>query len=242
MDAITAIARRHSLTVIEDNAHGLFAQYRGKPLGTFGALATQSFHETKNFTCGEGGALIVNDPSLVERAEIVREKGTNRANFFRGMVDKYTWVSEGSSYLPSDVLSAFLLAQLEAKDAIQQARQTIWERYAQTLSAWAARSGVQMPFVPDHCRQSYHLFYLIMPTLDARAAFIRHLMERNIVGVFHYVPLHRSPMAHTLGSGDAICPVTDSISDRLVRLPMYNDMSASDQDRVLAAVEEFAVA
>jgi dTDP-4-amino-4,6-dideoxygalactose transaminase len=238
MDAIGAIAQRHGLTVIEDNAHGLYARYRGRYLGGFGALATQSFHETKNFTCGEGGALLVNDERYLERAEIIREKGTNRSRFFRGQVDKYTWVDLGSSYVQSDLLSAFLLAQLEARDAIQSRRREIWTRYATELSDWAAHFGIGIPFVPAHCEQSYHMFYLLLPTLEERTRFIQELKDNGVNAVFHYAPLHLAPEAKRIGArGD--CPVTESISDRLVRLPFYNSMTHDDQSTVISEVSSF---
>jgi len=238
MDAIMALAGEHRLAVVEDNAHGLFGRYRGKPLGTFGALATQSFHETKNLHCGEGGALLVNDPRLAERAEIIREKGTNRSRFFRGEVDKYTWVDLGSSYLPSDLLAAFLLAQLENADGIQQKRRTIWQFYADGLAGWARAAGVGLPFIPPHCDQAYHLFYLLMPSLEERQRLIAGLKERGILSVFHYLPLHCSPMGISLGGKPGDCPVCEEMSDRLVRLPFYNDLGIADQERIVSAVRE----
>ncbi|MCI0562151.1 MAG: dTDP-4-amino-4,6-dideoxygalactose transaminase, partial [Nitrososphaera sp.] len=179
MDAIMEIAGRHGVAVVEDNAHGLFGKYRGRYLGTFGCLATLSFHETKNFSCGEGGALLINDAALVERAEIIREKGTDRSRFFRGQVDKYTWVDVGSSYLSSDLLAAFLYAQLEAREEIQARRRRIWHGYYEQLQEWAAANEVGLPWVPAHCEQSYHLFYLLMPSPEARQALIAHLKERG---------------------------------------------------------------
>ncbi|HET7419904.1 MAG TPA: dTDP-4-amino-4,6-dideoxygalactose transaminase [Candidatus Dormibacteraeota bacterium] len=238
MDAIEAIAERHSVTVIEDNAHGLFGRYRGRLLGTFGRLATQSFHETKNFTCGEGGALLVNDPDLVERAEIIREKGTNRARFFRGLVDKYTWTDIGSSYLPSDVLSAILLAQLEAREAIQAKRRRIWNEYRDALERWAVDVGATLPTVPAECEQSYHMFYLLMPSLEARQRLIAHLRSEGILSVFHYVPLHLSAMGRRFGGAEGQCPVTEDISDRLVRLPFYNSLEEAQQARVVNAIRQ----
>jgi dTDP-4-amino-4,6-dideoxygalactose transaminase len=239
MDAILDVARQCNLKVIEDNAHGLFGRYQGQYLGTFGCLATQSFHETKNFTCGEGGALLVNDPALVERAEILREKGTNRSRFFRGQVDKYTWVDIGSSYLPSDILAAILLAQLEAREQIQQQRRALWDYYAEHLRDWAQARGIQLPCVPAHCEQTYHMFYLIMPSLEQRQAFIAHLRQREISSVFHYVPLHLSEMGRRFGGADGDCPVTEAMSDRLVRLPFYTQLRPEDQARVVAAATEF---
>lgn len=236
MDAIGEIASRHGIAVVEDNAHGLFGSYRGRMLGTFGDFATQSFHETKNITCGEGGALVVNDQRYVERAEIIREKGTNRARFFRGQVDKYGWVDLGSSYVVSDVLAAFLFAQLERWPTIQAKRQAIWERYQAGLSEWAAGRGIRTPFVPAHCGQTYHMYYLIMPSLDERTAFITHLRQCGALAVFHYLPLHLSEYARRWGGRPGDCPVTEDISDRLVRLPFYTSMTEEDQKRVIDAV------
>jgi dTDP-4-amino-4,6-dideoxygalactose transaminase len=239
IDAIMDIARRHSLAVVEDNAHGLFAKYKGQFLGTFGCLATQSFHETKNFQCGEGGALLINDPQYIERAEIIREKGTNRSRFFRGQVDKYTWVDIGSSYLPSDMLAAFLLAQLEARDTIQAKRRRIWETYYAHLQDWAHAHNVQLPCIPAHCEQAYHLFYLLLPSLDVRQALITHLKARDILSVFHYLPLHLSDMGQKFGGRVGDCPVTETISDRLLRLPFYNDLPEADQANVIEAIQSF---
>lgn len=239
MDAILDIAHRHDLTVIEDNAHGLFGKYKDRYLGTFGALATQSFHETKNFTCGEGGALVINDPQFIERSEIIREKGTNRNRFFRGQVDKYTWVDIGSSYLPSDMLAAFLFAQLEARTQIQAKRRRVWEYYNESLQDWAANNGVRLPAIPDHCTQPYHMFYMLMPSLQSRQAFISHLKERGILAVFHYLPLHLSDMGKQFGGKEGECPVTEDISDRLVRLPFYNVLTEMDQARVVRAIQDF---
>ncbi len=239
MDAILEIAGRHGVPVVEDNAHGLFGKYKGKYLGTFGALATQSFHETKNFQCGEGGALLVNDERYVERAEILREKGTNRSRFFRGQVDKYTWVDIGSSYLPSDILAAFLLAQLEAREQIQGKRQRIWETYRAGLQDWADEFNVRLPVVPDYCEQTYHMFYMLMPSLATRTALIAHLKAQGILSVFHYLPLNLSGMGREFGGKEGDCPVTEDISDRLVRLPFYNDLTEDEQQRVIAAIQSF---
>lgn len=241
MDAILEIANRHGIPVIEDNAHGLFGKYKGKPLGTFGVMATQSFHETKNFTCGEGGALLINDPKYIEDAEILREKGTNRSRFFRGQVDKYTWVNVGSSYLPSEILAAFLLAQLEEREQIQSRRRQIWETYYKELGAWAEENHVSMPFVPAHCEQSYHMFYLLFPSLERRQAAIAHLKERGIQAVFHYLPLHLSPMGEKYGGKAGDCPVTEQISDQLLRLPFYTNMTEEEQMQVIEALKEFSV-
>jgi dTDP-4-amino-4,6-dideoxygalactose transaminase len=239
MDAICAIAQRHGIQIVEDNAHGLFARYKGKLTGTFGCLGAQSFHETKNITCGEGGALVINNSQLVERAMVIREKGTNRNRFLRGQVDKYTWVDLGSSYLPSDLLAAFLLAQLEARREIQNKRRRVWEYYWQHLQVWAQQSGVGMPFVPPECEQSYHMFYLILPSLRARQGLIEHLKSKGILSVFHYVPLHLSEMGHKFGAQPGDCPRTENISERLLRLPFYNDLTEQDQAYVVSSVTQF---
>jgi dTDP-4-amino-4,6-dideoxygalactose transaminase len=239
MDVIGSIAGKYNIPIVEDNAHGLFGKYKGRYLGTLGSLATQSFHETKNFTCGEGGALIINDPRFVERAEIIREKGTNRSRYFRGQVDKYTWVDIGSSYLPSDILAAFLYAQLEAREEIQKKRRQIWEMYLERLEAWAEGGGVQLPKVPAHCEQAYHMFYLLLPSLTSREALIEHLKSRGILSVFHYLPLHLSDMGRQFGGREGDCPVTEDVSDRLLRLPFYNDLSEEDQAKVVEAILEF---
>jgi dTDP-4-amino-4,6-dideoxygalactose transaminase len=240
MDEIMAIANRRNIPVVEDNAHGLFGKYRGKFLGTFGMLASQSFHETKNFSCGEGGALLINDPVLVERAEIIREKGTNRSRFFRGQVDKYTWVDIGSSYLPSDVLAAFLYGQLEQRDKIQSHRQRVWETYHSGLQAWAENNNVQQPFIPAHVEQAFHMYYLLLPNLEARQRFIQTLREHEIYTVFHYLPLHLSDMGAKFGGQPGDCPVTESVSERLVRLPFYNDLTETDQARVIETIQKFS--
>lgn len=239
MDAIMAIAREHGIAVVEDNAHALFARYKGRYLGTFGALATQSFHETKNFTCGEGGALLINDQAMVERAEIIREKGTNRSRFFRGQIDKYTWVDVGSSYLPSDMLAAHLWAQFEQADRVQARRKEIWGIYQQHLPDWAAAHGVGLPAVPPHVEQAYHMYYLILPSQGCRAALIDHLKHRGILSVFHYQPLHLSDMGVLFNGKAGDCPVTEDIADRLLRLPFYHALTRSEQDEVLAGLFSF---
>jgi dTDP-4-amino-4,6-dideoxygalactose transaminase len=239
MDAILEVAGRHGVPVVEDNAHGLFGKYKGRWLGTFGCLATQSFHETKNITCGEGGALLINDERFIERAEIMREKGTNRSKFFRGQVDKYTWVDIGSSYLMSDVLAAFLFAQLEVWRVIQQDRQRIWQAYHEQLAGWCNTNQVRQPIVPPHCEQAWHMYYLLLPSLRARTALIAHLKARGILAVFHYLPLHLSDMGRKFGGREGDCPVTEDVSDRLLRLPFYNSLSQDDQDQVIKAVLEF---
>ena len=241
IDDIMEIANHHGIAVIEDNAHGLFGKYKGKYLGTIGTFGTQSFHETKNIACGEGGALLINDENYIERAEIIREKGTNRSRFFRGEVDKYTWVDVGSSYLPSDILAAFLYAQLEGRQQIQDKRRKIWETYNVALQDWAEENGVGLPCIPNHCDQSFHMFYLLMPSLEQRQALIDHLKRNNILSVFHYMPLHLSKMGRSFGGKQGDCPVTEDISDRLLRLPFYYDLSEDDQTYVIAKIKEYQV-
>ncbi len=239
MDAIMAIARQNGLAVVEDNAHALFARYKGRYLGTFGELATQSFHETKNFTCGEGGALLINDDEMVDRAEIIREKGTNRSRFFRGQIDKYTWVDVGSSYLPSDMLAAHLWAQFELADQVQARRREIWDYYQLHLEQWAAAHGLGLPTIPAYVEQAYHMYYLILPSLDCRTALINHLKSRNILSVFHYLPLHLSDMGKQFEGQEGDCPVTEDIADRLLRLPFYHALTRAEQDEVLAGLFAF---
>ena len=239
MDAIRAACEPRGIAIVEDNAHGLFGRYRGQPLGTLGHLATQSFHETKNITCGEGGALLVNDPRFTERAEILREKGTNRARFFRGQVDKYTWVDVGSSYVVSDVLAAFLYGQLEKWEQIQARRRQVWEYYHLHLADWATANGVRQPFVPPHCDQAYHMYYLILPSLEARQGFIKHMKDQGILVVFHYQPLHLSEMGRRFGGEPGTCPVSEMAGDHLLRLPFFNDLTHADQSRIVNAVRGY---
>ena len=236
MDTILKIASGYGVPVVEDNAHGLFGLYKGRYLGTLGSLAKQSFHETKNFSCGEGGALLINEPKFAERAEIIREKGTNRNRFFRGMVDKYTWVDVGSSFLPSDILAALLYAQIEQHEQIQQKRKLIWNLYFSRLSDWAKENQIGLPHVPENCTPAYHLFYLLMPSLEARTKFIAILKAQQITSVFHYLPLHLSEMGLKFGGNIGDCPITESYSDRLVRLPFYNDLSNSDQIKIINCI------
>jgi dTDP-4-amino-4,6-dideoxygalactose transaminase len=239
MDALQDIASRRGLAIVEDNAHGLFGRYRGRALGSFGAMATLSFHETKNVTCGEGGALLINDERLIARGEIIREKGTERSRFFRGEVDKYSWCDLGSSYLLSDMLAAFLLAQLESADRIQARRRAMWEFYADGLASWAASFGAVLPCVPGHCAQAYHLFYLLLPSLEVRQALIAHLKARGIMSVFHYLPLHLSTMGQRFGGRRGDCPVTEQVSDRLLRLPFHGHLTDDDLGRIVEAIRAF---
>ncbi|MHB8834176.1 MAG: dTDP-4-amino-4,6-dideoxygalactose transaminase [Candidatus Methylomirabilia bacterium] len=239
MDAILDLGRRHGVPVVEDNAHGIFGKYRDRWLGTLGAFGAHSFHDTKNFTCGEGGALFLNDPQYRERAEIIREKGTDRSRFFRGQVDKYSWVDLGSSYLPSDLLAAFLLAQLEARDEIQGRRRVLWETYSAGLADWAGKQDVRLPFVPGHCLQAYHMFYLLLPSEKARQALIEHARRQGVNCVFHYLPLHLSRMGLSFGGRQGDCPVSESVSERIVRLPFFTGMETGDAERVLETVTSF---
>jgi dTDP-4-amino-4,6-dideoxygalactose transaminase len=241
MDVLADIAGKKGLAIVEDNAHGLFGKYRGKYLGTFGSFAAQSFHETKNFTCGEGGAILINDPRYIERAEVIREKGTNRSRFFRGEVDKYTWVDIGSSYLPTDMLAAFLCAQLEVREAIQSKRRKIWEYYHAHLRDWASKHEVRLPFCPDHCENAWHMFYLLMPTPEGRDDLIAHLKSRGIHSVFHYLPLHLSEMGQRFEGKKGDFPVTEDISSRILRLPFFNDLDEALLSRIVSAVLEFEI-
>jgi len=239
MDTLMEVARQHGVSVVEDNAHGLFGKYKGQHLGTFGVMAAQSFHETKNFTSGEGGALLINEPEFVERAEIIREKGTDRSRFFRGQVDKYTWVDIGSSYLPSDLLAAFLYGQLEQRERIQSHRKALWETYHLALGDWAVKNGVSLPVIPDHTEQSYHMYYILLPDLDLRQRFIQYLRDLGIYSVFHYLPLHLSDMGQRFGGRPGDCPVTEDVSERLVRLPFHNGLTKSEQELAIEAIHDF---
>ncbi len=238
MDTIMAVAAKHGVPVVEDNAHGLFGRYKNRALGSFGALATLSFHETKNVTCGEGGALLINDERFVDRAEVIREKGTNRSRFFRGEIDRYTWVDVGSSYLPSDLLAAYLLAQLETRDEIQQRRHQIWWRYASGLATGPAAGQLRLPIVPADCEHPAHLFYVLTSSVKARTALINFMRDRQILLVFHYQPLHQSEMGRLLGGYAGQCPVTEDVADRLVRLPCYFQLRDDEQTRVVNGIHE----
>jgi dTDP-4-amino-4,6-dideoxygalactose transaminase len=239
MDHILDIAGRHGVAVVEDNAHGFAGRYRGRPLGSFGALATLSFHETKNVSCGEGGALLVNDASLLSRAEVIRNKGTDRSRFLRGEIDKYTWVDIGSSYVLGELLAVFLLAQLEEFEQIQARRRAIWGYYHRTLGVLERDRGVRLPTVPPWCEQAYHMYYLLTATPGERTALIAHLKNRGVHAVFHYIPLHSSVMGLRLGGRVGQCPVTEDISARLVRLPFFTAMTRAEHERVAAEVLAF---
>lgn len=239
MDEIMAIAARYDLVVVEDAAQGVFARYKDSWLGTLGHMGCYSFHETKNFSCGEGGALVVNAPRFEQRAEILRQKGTNRSQFLRGQVDKYTWVDIGSSYVPSDMLAAFLLGQLEHLETITDKRRDIYQRYEAMLTPLAERGLLRLPVIPQHCVSNYHMFYVLAADLDQRDALIAHLKARGILAVFHYVPLHSAPHGRTLGAQNRELPVTDEASACLLRLPMYYDLSEGEVAEVGKAIYDF---
>jgi dTDP-4-amino-4,6-dideoxygalactose transaminase len=236
MDRIGTIASEYKLRVIEDAAQGVNATYQDRALGSLGHLGAYSFHETKNYICGEGGALCINDPALVERAEIIRDKGTNRQQFFRGQVDKYTWVDVGSSYVPSEICCAFLYAQLEMLDEIAERRRQIYYRYQALLEPLEAEGLVRLPEVPDECRSNYHMYYVLLPDRPTRDAMLERLNSQEIHAVFHYVPLHSSPMGQRLGYAEGDLPVTEDLSGRLLRLPFYYEMTEQEQERVVGAM------
>lgn len=239
MNTIMDIASRHRLRVVEDAAQAICSKYNGKSLGTIGDMGAFSFHETKNIICGEGGAFISNDKQLSERAEIIREKGTNRSQFFRGQVDKYTWVDIGSSFLPSDILAGFLLAQLESVAYIQSQRKRVFDRYMLGLSRLADFGAVKLPTIPAGCEPNYHMFYLLAPSLDIRTKLLDHLKRNGIGAVFHYVPLHGSPVGKRFGYHDDDLAVTQSISERLIRLPLFVELTNQEVDHVVASVTGF---
>jgi dTDP-4-amino-4,6-dideoxygalactose transaminase len=234
------LAERNGLVLIEDNAHGLFASFEGRPLGTFGHVSTMSFHETKNVTCGEGGALHINDDQLFERAEILREKGTNRSRFFRGQVDKYTWVDVGSSWVLSDLLAGVLAGQFERHEEIQASRSRIWRFYDDSLSGWAKERGVRTPVIPEGCEHSSHMYHMRFMDLETRTRFIEHMKSKQVSTVFHYQPLHLSEVGRRLGGREGQCPVSEDAGDTLVRLPLFAALTDSEVDQVVDAVTSFA--
>ncbi len=239
MDAIMQIARDHRLLVVEDAAQGVNAFYQNRPLGSLGDLATYSFHETKNYICGEGGALCVNRPELLDRARVIRDKGTNRQQFMQGRVDKYTWVDVGGSYVPSEIVCAFLLGQLEEMETITRQRARIYGNYVQQLRPLEKKGLLRLPLVPQHCQSNSHLMYLLVQDRAQRDALLRHLASREILAVFHYVPLHTSPMGRQLGCDAIPLPITDSVAERLVRLPMYYELDETAQQLVIDEVVRF---
>lgn len=239
MDAIMEIASKHKLLVVEDSAQGVMGTYKGRALGTIGDMGCYSFHETKNYSMGEGGALMINDPKYNERAEIIREKGTNRARFFRGQVDKYTWVDYGSSYLPSDMNAAYLWGELEVAAKINNNRLSTWTAYYDAFSGLASDGLIDLPTIPDACKHNAHMFYVKLKDLNQRTDFISFLRSKGVQASFHYVPLHSSPAGERFGRFSGIDEFTTRESDRLVRLPMYYGMDKEDRERVIGAVLDF---
>lgn len=239
MDSILDTAVRHGLRVVEDAAQAIGASYKGKALGTFGDLGCFSFHETKNVVCGEGGAILIRDGELVERAEIIREKGTNRSKFHRGEVDKYTWVDIGSSYLPSEIVAAFLLAQLESMDELNRGRHQVFSRYHEAFAILEEKGNVKRPFWPSYCNHNAHMYYLILNSEKTRDALMNHLKSKGILAVFHYIPLHLSPMGERFGYKKGMLPITEDLSLRLLRLPLFPDLDQPDQQKVISEVFEF---
>ena len=239
LDAIQSLCDKHGIVLIEDNAHGLFSTYKQKSLGSFGSLATLSFHETKNITCGEGGAILINEDSFIERAEILREKGTDRSRFLRGQVDKYTWVDLGSSWVISDILAAILMSQLERSDEIQKKRRYAFDFYERELSSWATNQGFRRPVVPEYCQHSSHMYFLRLHGIEQRDRFIDHLKNLGISAVFHYQPLHLSYVGRSLGGKAGQCPVSEEAGDCLVRRPLFSLLNESQLERVTSAVTSF---
>lgn len=239
MDAIMAIAVKHNLLVIEDAAQGVMASYKGRPLGSIGHLGALSFHETKNIIAGEGGALLVNTPRLTERAEIIREKGTNRSQFYRGQVDKYSWVDVGSSYLPGEIIAAFLWAQMEEADAITRRRLALWNTYHQWFAEAEKAGKLRRPVIPGHCVHNGHMYYVLLPDLERRTAFIEKLLRAGVQSVFHYIPLHSAPAGRRYARAHGSLKVTDEVSDRLVRLALWSgleELQAEVIQQILAAL------
>lgn len=239
MDTIMDIAKRHNLVVVEDAAQGVNAFYKGRALGSIGDYGCFSFHETKNYSMGEGGAILINRPEQIEDAEIIREKGTDRSRFFRGQVDKYTWVNIGSSFLPSDINAAYLMAQLEMADEINKNRLQSWARYNEGLQDLAQEGVIELPYIPEECAHNAHMFYIKTKDMEERKALISYLKERDIAAVFHYVPLHSAPAGLRFGRFHGEDRYTTKESERLLRLPMYYNLSESDQQKVIDAVHGF---
>jgi dTDP-4-amino-4,6-dideoxygalactose transaminase len=240
MDALMQLAKEHNLWVIEDAAQGVMSTYKGRALGTLGHIGCFSFHETKNYTAGgEGGAILINDKTLISRAEIIREKGTDRSQFIRGQLDKYTWQDLGSSFLPSELQAAYLLAQLENADKINQRRLAIWQQYQQAFSALAAKNLLELPTIPDYCAHNAHMHYLKLKDITQRADFICHLKQKNVLSVFHYIPLHSSPAGSKFGRMNGMDNFTTTESERLVRLPLYYQMSDEQVKTVIEASKSF---
>jgi dTDP-4-amino-4,6-dideoxygalactose transaminase len=239
MDTIMDIANKHNLFVVEDAAQGMMSTYKGKALGTIGHIGTFSFHETKNYTCGEGGLLIINDDKFINRAEIIREKGTNRSAFFRGMVDKYSWVDIGSSYLPSELNAAFLYAQLELADKINQDRLSSWQVYYDRLKSLADEGYIVLPTISDNCNHNAHMFYIKVKDLEMRTKLIEHLKENSISSVFHYIPLHSSPAGKLFGRFNDVDNFTTKESERLLRLPIYFNIDKNHIERICNNIATF---
>lgn len=239
MKPIMDLAAQHDLTVIEDAAQAVNSFYEGRPLGAIGSLAAYSFHETKNFICGEGGALCINDPKFIERAEIIRDKGTNRRKFFRGETDKYTWVDVGSSYVPSEISCAFLYAQLEQFEQITDRRQQIFQRYSDLLRPLEDAGLLRLPRIPSNCQGNFHILYILLPTGEQRDGLIQYLRERGIQAVFHYIPLHDSPMGQTFGYKTGDLPITESLSRRLLRLPFFYEITEAEQVVVAESIAQY---
>jgi dTDP-4-amino-4,6-dideoxygalactose transaminase len=239
MDKISEIAQDVGALVVEDAAQAVNAKYKGTFLGTIGDMGAFSFHETKNFICGEGGALLTNNLAFRDRAEIIREKGTNRSQFFRGQVDKYTWMEIGSSYVPSDILSAFLFAQFEKMELITEKRRTIYELYTSLLQPLADHGLLQMPTIPQYCETNYHMFYVLLEDIDTRTRLIEHLRKDGILAVFHYVPLHSSPVGQKMGYRKEMLPITENLSERLLRLPMYYELADNDVRNVVSSITRY---
>ncbi len=239
MEKIMQIAKRHNLVVVEDAAQGVNSFYEGRALGSIGHMGAYSFHETKNYACGEGGALCINSPEMIERAEIIREKGTNRSRFFRGEVDKYTWVDAGSSYIPSELSSAFLYAQLENLDTIKARRREVYQFYRRHLKPYEAQGLFKLPQSREECEGNFHMFYVIMPSMDARDALMNYLKQQGIRAVFHYVPLHTAPMGEKFGYRAGDLPVTEDLSGRLLRLPFFCDLTEDEQTFIVDHIVDF---